>query len=358
VRAPKRRFTGVWFPKEIWLAEDLSWLAKGLLVEIDSLSSDPRGCFASNRYLAQFFGVSQSQISRTVSDLAERGLIEVEMVPAPAILGGFRRFMRRTEVALRQRSLPAREEDETADEEPEDEPATPLRKMRIPPTHSAEGPSAKCGEGLRMNADHRSESRESVISMHACMAPEPAENPSTRGGGVLPDAACMHAPPTTAPDPTPAPDNWRADGTQRLRDVFGFAAGIAGKLAAKCPNPTYLDAWIRRAEYLAAEEGVPVRTKSGLVLAGINAGEEAPWVPEPAESGAKGGTVRPATAVEQRQREIDRRHEEAAAETRRQAAELRRQPDAEAQAEIDAELAAVKARMAAQWGMSPRRSAP
>lgn len=73
-----RAFKGVWISKEIWLAKDLGWSEKLLLVEIDSLDSE-QGCFASNEYLANFFGLSKNRISKMVSALKEKGYIKVQI---------------------------------------------------------------------------------------------------------------------------------------------------------------------------------------------------------------------------------------------------------------------------------------
>ena len=73
-----RAFKGVWIPKEIWLAKDLGWSEKLLLVEIDSLDGE-QGCFASNEYLANFFGLSKDRISKMVSALKKKGYINVEV---------------------------------------------------------------------------------------------------------------------------------------------------------------------------------------------------------------------------------------------------------------------------------------
>lgn len=73
-----RAFKGVWISKEIWLAKDLGWSEKLLLVEIDSLDGE-QGCFASNEYLANFFGLSKNRISKMVSALKEKGYINVQI---------------------------------------------------------------------------------------------------------------------------------------------------------------------------------------------------------------------------------------------------------------------------------------
>lgn len=73
-----RAFKGVWISKEIWLAKDLGWSEKLLLVEIDSLDGE-QGCFASNEYLANFFGLSKDRISKMVSSLKKKGYITVQV---------------------------------------------------------------------------------------------------------------------------------------------------------------------------------------------------------------------------------------------------------------------------------------
>ena len=74
----ERDFKGVWIHREIWLSKDLSLMEKVLFAEIDSLDNE-RGCFASNAYFADFFGVSTRQISTYVSALKAKGFIHVEI---------------------------------------------------------------------------------------------------------------------------------------------------------------------------------------------------------------------------------------------------------------------------------------
>lgn len=70
----ERDFKGVWIPKEVWLDLNLTWMEKLLLVEIDSLDNE-KGCFASNKYFAEFFQLSPSRISELVSQLVSKGYI-------------------------------------------------------------------------------------------------------------------------------------------------------------------------------------------------------------------------------------------------------------------------------------------
>jgi DNA-binding transcriptional ArsR family regulator len=74
----QRDFKGVWIPKEIWLSDKLSLMEKVLFVEIHSLDNE-RGCFASNRYFAGFFGISERQITTHVASLKEKGFITVSI---------------------------------------------------------------------------------------------------------------------------------------------------------------------------------------------------------------------------------------------------------------------------------------
>ena len=72
----QRDFKGIWIPKEVWLSPTLTLMEKVLFVEIHSLDNE-RGCFASNRYFAEFFGVSPRQIATYVAALKEKGFITV-----------------------------------------------------------------------------------------------------------------------------------------------------------------------------------------------------------------------------------------------------------------------------------------
>src|SRR5438034_1958970 len=75
---PSRDFKGIWIPKEIWLSEQLSLMEKVLFVEIHSLDNE-RGCFASNRHFAEFFGISERQIRTHIAALKEKGFVSVSI---------------------------------------------------------------------------------------------------------------------------------------------------------------------------------------------------------------------------------------------------------------------------------------
>lgn len=74
----QRDFKGVWIPKEIWLDKRLNMLEKGILTEIDSLDNSENGCFASNKYLAEFCQCSETKVSTAISKLIKIGYIYIQ----------------------------------------------------------------------------------------------------------------------------------------------------------------------------------------------------------------------------------------------------------------------------------------
>ena len=76
----QRAFRGVWIPADIWMSRELSLQEKVMLVEIDSLQHPERGCFKSNKALAEFFQLSPSRVSEIISSLAKKGLVRVEQI--------------------------------------------------------------------------------------------------------------------------------------------------------------------------------------------------------------------------------------------------------------------------------------
>lgn len=72
-----RDFKGVWIPREVWLDDRLSALDKIILVEIDSLDCGEEGCYASNKYLAEFCQCSEAKITKSISKLVNFGYLEV-----------------------------------------------------------------------------------------------------------------------------------------------------------------------------------------------------------------------------------------------------------------------------------------
>src|SRR5690606_32439738 len=64
----------VWIPREIWLSRELTLQEKVFLVEIDSLDNE-QGCYASNKYFADFFKLSKGRCSQIISSLESKGFI-------------------------------------------------------------------------------------------------------------------------------------------------------------------------------------------------------------------------------------------------------------------------------------------
>ncbi|NAA61992.1 helix-turn-helix domain-containing protein, partial [Enterococcus faecalis] len=92
----ERAFKGIWIPKNVWLDKELSWTEKFLIVEIDSLDNDD-GCFASNEYFSNFFGLSKDRVSKLISGLKEKGYIDVSYQYKPGTKSIERRVVKITE---------------------------------------------------------------------------------------------------------------------------------------------------------------------------------------------------------------------------------------------------------------------
>lgn len=74
----ERNFKGIWIPKEIWLTNELSLQEKVVLVEIDSLDDEEKGCFASNKYFAEFFKITNGRVSQIIKQLQKKGYIDIK----------------------------------------------------------------------------------------------------------------------------------------------------------------------------------------------------------------------------------------------------------------------------------------
>lgn len=72
-----RGFKGVWIPSYIWLDENLTTQEMLFLVEIDSLDISDKGCYASNKHFADFFGLSKSRVSEVINSLSNKRYISI-----------------------------------------------------------------------------------------------------------------------------------------------------------------------------------------------------------------------------------------------------------------------------------------
>lgn len=77
IMAIHRDFKGVWIPKDIWLAPDLTLQEKCLLVEIGSFERQ-QGCRATNEHFSQFLGVGRMTVIRMIMSLEQRKIISAE----------------------------------------------------------------------------------------------------------------------------------------------------------------------------------------------------------------------------------------------------------------------------------------
>ena len=75
----ERDFKGIWIPREIWLASELTLLEKIFLVEIDSLDND-QNCYASNAYFAEFFGISKGRCTQIIKSLEAKKFIQIQLI--------------------------------------------------------------------------------------------------------------------------------------------------------------------------------------------------------------------------------------------------------------------------------------
>src|SRR5690348_2584120 len=106
-----RDFKGIWIPKEIWLAPDLTVMEKLFLVEINSLDN-AEGCWANNRYFSEFFEISQSRVSEIINSLVSKGLIKSDVNES----SGNRRVLRFSEGGLRKTLRGSSENTQTSSE--------------------------------------------------------------------------------------------------------------------------------------------------------------------------------------------------------------------------------------------------
>ena len=74
----ERGFKGIWIPAEVWLDQRLSAIDKVILAEIDSLDIGDRGCYASNKHIAEFSQCSEATVTRAVSKLIDYGYLKIK----------------------------------------------------------------------------------------------------------------------------------------------------------------------------------------------------------------------------------------------------------------------------------------
>ena len=70
-------FCGIWMPKEVLNLRGISFIQKGILSQIVSLSSSTGECWATDMYFAELFQIERSNVNRLIKSLAELGYISV-----------------------------------------------------------------------------------------------------------------------------------------------------------------------------------------------------------------------------------------------------------------------------------------
>lgn len=123
-----RKFQGVWIPAELWLDRELTLTDKVMLVEIGSLETQDRGCYASNAHFSEFFGLSNSRVSEIINGLVKRGILTVEMIRE-----GKQIVERRLRVS----------DPFGNPNTPSENAATPFGKRGYPPSENAKGSNTK-----------------------------------------------------------------------------------------------------------------------------------------------------------------------------------------------------------------------
>lgn len=77
----QRGFKGIWIPSDLWFDKNLKNKNELVLyLEIDSLSTKEQPCYASNKYLADFMGITSGRVSQLISSLEKKGYIRTEKI--------------------------------------------------------------------------------------------------------------------------------------------------------------------------------------------------------------------------------------------------------------------------------------
>ena len=74
-----QKLKGLWIPAEIILNKDLSDKEKIILAIILYLSEETKGCFASNKYIANIVNVTHERVSKIISSLRDKEYIRVNL---------------------------------------------------------------------------------------------------------------------------------------------------------------------------------------------------------------------------------------------------------------------------------------
>lgn len=71
----KKYFKGVFIPIHIWKDQSLKSNEKMLISEIIRVHSENKECDISNKYIADFLGISETNASKTLSRIIKKGYV-------------------------------------------------------------------------------------------------------------------------------------------------------------------------------------------------------------------------------------------------------------------------------------------
>jgi hypothetical protein len=71
-----KNFKGLWIPEEIIKDENLTWMEKLFIAEIDNLDNS-HGCYASNNYFAKIFQLTPGRCSQIITSLKKKGYVSI-----------------------------------------------------------------------------------------------------------------------------------------------------------------------------------------------------------------------------------------------------------------------------------------
>lgn len=166
-----RKFKGVWIPSNLWLDRALTITEKVMLVEIESLDDEERGCYASNAHFAEFFALSKSRVSEVISSIERKGLISVEL------------FRNGKQVVSRSiRIITPFDKPNTSSENAE----LPLRHIEYPSSENAKGSNTQSSNTV--SSKSRGASPEAPVQPAACSL---SGSGSDSGTGSIFDAASV-----------------------------------------------------------------------------------------------------------------------------------------------------------------------
>ncbi|AZM95862.1 helix-turn-helix domain-containing protein [Vreelandella venusta] len=174
----ERAFRGVWIPAEIWLNRELSLQEKVMLIEIDSLQHPQKGCFKSNKKLAEFFGLSPNRVSEVISSLKKKGWVRVDQIREGKQIVERRIFMKRP---LETAGAGARKTEEGYSKNEDN----PIRDPEEGYSKNGENPTRNVEEGYSENREERGSGLGVQLEGSSISTVAPGASPDASEGDYL-----------------------------------------------------------------------------------------------------------------------------------------------------------------------------